>query len=999
MATKKQIKQAPAKGKTATKPKTAAGNDKGKAGNGKPTEKPAGTPVRPKPRQESDSSVVYVVSFAILSLAVISFIAIISYFVYWQEDQSISEWGTLFVKNPTEANNFMGRIGAVISNVFVGKWFGIFGISIPVLLAIASFLLVNIRTRIFRKSFISIVLLTLIGSVTATYLTPDLSGTFGSSLGGGFGLYACDWMTLLFGDGGTGVVLFALLGMWLLYTYKNTARYVRAFFRILRNLLQLLTAPLLKERPRPAAVRHPAPVNVSAANHAAAFPLPDETGETAPRDAEKSQTEATGYETFSSPAEAQETQYEGTTTEYGEKDEGDDREILRPNEGMQLSSRTPNRGIPTDFSDYSNAIDPDNVVLFTAPTFDNPSSYSPAFDDNDPDLQFGIREIEGGEPETPAKETPAAREEEFEITQPRQEEPDATARPEEKEPDFEINVPEENVLQPEEKTGAFEVSVTDNTEVRTDDPAAESQVVVTTNDSEEMADIDDSVFDPTRELSRYKLPSIDLLENHTTKVTVTKEELVENKNKILETLHNFNIQIDSIKATVGPTVTLYEIVPAPGVRISKIKNLEDDIALSLSALGIRIIAPIPGKGTIGIEVPNKDKETVSMYSVIKSAKFQESKFDLPVVLGRTIQNEDYVIDLAKMPHLLVAGATGQGKSVGLNAIITSLLYKKHPAELKLVLVDPKKVELTLYSHLEKHFLAKLPDEDEAIITDTQKVIYTLNSLCSEMDSRYDLLKKAKVRNIKEYNEKFTSRRLNPRKGHRFLPYIVVIIDEFADLIMTAGREIETPIARIAQLARAVGIHLVIATQRPTTNIITGLIKANFPARIAFRVMSMIDSRTILDQPGANQLIGRGDMLVSTGNDITRVQCAFIDTPEVEKITEFIGSQTGYPSAYDLPEYTPETHEKEMEVSGRDLTSRDGLFDEVARYVVTNQQGSASTIQRNFNIGFNRAGRIMDQLERAGIVGKQEGSKPRKVLIGDLSSLELILIDLDRMQQR
>ena len=992
MATKKQIKQTPAKGKTAVKPKATAGNDKGKNGNGKQPEKPVGTPVRPKPRQEPDSSVIYVVSFAILSLAVISFIAIISYFVYWKEDQSISEWGTLFVKNPTEANNFMGRIGAVISNVFVGKWFGIFGLSIPVLLAIASFLLVNIRTRIFRKSFISIALLTLIGSVTATYLTPDLSGTFGSSLGGGFGLFACDWMTLLFGNGGTGVVLFALLGMWLLYTYKNTARYIRMFFRILRNLLQLLTAPLLKDRPKP--VRRPMPAGVPLTGHAAVSPLPAEMTETPPLN--EPQEETAGLETFSCSGNDR-----AEEELYGPISENDDYEpeMLRPNDGMQWSARTPNRNIPTDFSDYSNAIDPNDVVLFTAPTFDEASSHASVFDDNDPELDFGIREIEGEEIEKPTAETPAVREENFEIALPRQEEPAAAVRTGAKEPDFEINVPEEKVAQPEEKTETFEVSVTDNTEVRADDPSAEEQVVVTTNDSEEMADIDDSVFDPTRELSRYKLPSVDLLENHTTKVTVTKEELVENKNKILETLHNFNIQIDSIKATVGPTVTLYEIVPAPGVRISKIKNLEDDIALSLSALGIRIIAPIPGKGTIGIEVPNKDKETVSMYSVIKSAKFQESKFDLPVVLGRTIQNEDYVIDLAKMPHLLVAGATGQGKSVGLNAIITSLLYKKHPAELKLVLVDPKKVELTLYSHLEKHFLAKLPDEDEAIITDTQKVIYTLNSLCSEMDSRYDLLKKAKVRNIKEYNEKFTSRRLNPHKGHRFLPYIVVIIDEFADLIMTAGREIETPIARIAQLARAVGIHLVIATQRPTTNIITGLIKANFPARIAFRVMSMIDSRTILDQPGANQLIGRGDMLVSTGNDITRVQCAFIDTPEVEKITEFIGSQTGYASAYDLPEYTPENHEKEMEVSGRDMTSRDGLFDEVARYVVTNQQGSASTIQRNFNIGFNRAGRIMDQLERAGIVGKQEGSKPRKVLIGDLSSLELILIDLDRMQQR
>ncbi len=501
------------------------------------------------------------------------------------------------------------------------------------------------------------------------------------------------------------------------------------------------------------------------------------------------------------------------------------------------------------------------------------------------------------------------------------------------------------------------------------------------------------LYDPTLELSHYRKPPIELLDDHTKRVTVTDEELVENKNRIVTTLENFGIRIDTIEATIGPTVTLYEIVPAPGVRISKIKNLEDDIALSLSALGIRIIAPIPGKGTVGIEVPNKDKEVVSMYSVIKSPKFHDSHADLPVALGKTIQNETFVFDLAKMPHLLVAGATGQGKSVGLNAIITSLLYKKHPAELKFILVDPKKVELTLYSKLEKHFLAKMPSEEEAIITDTQKVIYTLNSLCIEMDARYDLLKAAQVRNIKEYNEKFINRRLNPEKGHRFLPYFVVIVDEFADLIMTAGREIETPIARIAQLARAVGIHLIIATQRPTTNIITGVIKANFPARIAFRVTSMIDSRTILDQPGANQLVGRGDMLISTGSEITRVQCAFIDTPEVERITEYIQHQQGYVSAYELPEYTPEGEESSG-VSSDVLAKRDSLFEEVARYVVANQQGSASTIQRKFSIGFNRAGRLIDQLEAAGIVGPSEGGgKPRQVLVSDPMSLEMILDDL------
>jgi len=500
-------------------------------------------------------------------------------------------------------------------------------------------------------------------------------------------------------------------------------------------------------------------------------------------------------------------------------------------------------------------------------------------------------------------------------------------------------------------------------------------------------------FDPTLDLSSYVLPSLDLLEKHDNEnTTVTNEELITNKNKIVETLGHYKIRIDKIKATIGPTVTLYEIVPAPGVRISKIKNLEDDIALNLSALGIRIIAPIPGRGTIGIEVPNQTPEIVSMRSLLASKKYQESDYDLAIALGKTISNETFVFDLAKMPHLLVAGATGQGKSVGLNAIIASLLYKKHPSQLKLVLIDPKKVELTLYSRIDKHFLAKIPDSEEAIITDTQKVIYTLNSLTIEMDQRYNLLKKAQVRNIKEYNRKFIKRKLNPENGHRFMPYIVIVIDEFADLIMTAGREVETPLARLAQLARAIGIHLVIATQRPTTNIITGVIKANFPARIAFRVTSMIDSRTIIDQPGANQLIGRGDLLFAPGSELIRLQCAFIDIPELEKITEFIGNQRAYPTPYFLPEYVDEnTGDGLLEF---DLTKRDGLFNDAARLVVAHQQGSTSLIQRKFSIGYNRAGRIIDQLEATGIVGPFEGSKARQVLFPDEYSLEQYLKSLD-----
>ena len=499
---------------------------------------------------------------------------------------------------------------------------------------------------------------------------------------------------------------------------------------------------------------------------------------------------------------------------------------------------------------------------------------------------------------------------------------------------------------------------------------------------------DFGLFDPTLELSHYQFPPIDLLKEYSSGgITINQAELEENKNKIVDTLKNYSIGISQIKATVGPTVTLYEIVPEAGIRISKIKNLEDDIALSLAALGIRIIAPIPGKGTIGIEVPNNNPTMVSMKSVISSPKFQTAEMELPIALGKTISNETFVVDLAKMPHLLMAGATGQGKSVGLNAVLTSLLYKKHPAEVKFVLVDPKKVELTLFNKIERHYLAKLPDGGDAIITDNTKVINTLNSLCIEMDNRYSLLKDAMVRNIKEYNEKFRNRKLNPENGHRFLPYIVLVVDEFADLIMTAGKEVETPIARLAQLARAIGIHLIIATQRPSVNVITGMIKANFPARIAFRVTSKIDSRTILDSGGADQLIGRGDLLYTQGNEIVRVQCAFVDTPEVDKICDFIGSQKAYPEAYLLPEYVGEESGIKLDI---DISERDSLFRDAAEVIVTAQQGSASLIQRKLKLGYNRAGRLIDQLEAAGIVGPFEGSKARSVLIPDLVALEHFL---------
>ena len=553
-------------------------------------------------------------------------------------------------------------------------------------------------------------------------------------------------------------------------------------------------------------------------------------------------------------------------------------------------------------------------------------------------------------------------------------------------------VPEREAAQSDPDAPFTEITVLD------DAPAAEPEGVVVTVEANEAKLLDEKAiptesYDPLKDLVNYRKPPVTLLEDYISDSEVSDEEIFENKTKIEETLKYFGIPIQRIKATVGPTVTLYEIVQAQGIKISKVQGLENDIAQSLKALGIRIIAPIPGKGTIGIEVPNRDKQVVSMYSAVRSLRFQESKAELPVVIGRTIQNENYVFDLAKMPHLLVAGATGQGKSVGLNAIITSLLYRKHPAQLKFVMIDPKMVEFSLYAKIERHFLAKMESEDDAIITDPKKAVYTLNSLCTEMDNRLELCKKAGARNIAEYNEKFTSRRLNPMNGHRYLPYIVVVVDEFADLIMTA-REVEGPVMRLAQKARAIGIHLIIATQRPDVKVITGGIKANFPARIAFRVMQMIDSRTIIDQPGANQLIGRGDMLFSKDGDLTRIQCALVETREVERICEYISKQQGYTEAYTLPDYTPDGGDAQM---GSEESSApvkyDSLFAEIARDAVSGGQISTSMIQRNYEVGFNRAGRIMMQLERAGIVGRQQGAKPRDILYHDLPSLEAKLQEL------
>ena len=886
----------------------------------------------------------------LLFFALFILVSVVSFYFHWAEDQSVAQWSSVF-DSEAQAANKGGKLGAVLGYYMVAQWFGIFGVCIPAVLIVLALRIIRNRRTFLRRSVRVGLILMILGSLVFGYLFGESWHLFGTGLGGAHGIVVARWLESLLGGVGTGLLLLLAVVIFAVYINRNVISYINRFGKEVVDNGKKVGGAVTSTAA--GMIRHEG--KGRAAEPAAGK---QQRGEEEKEAAGSAQTLPGAEDKLSPPAE------DGFFVhgpDGGEPDDDGPDGIICDEDGFVIvdpaaarreADEAPAAG--TEHAVRGIEVDEDGFVI---------TNLAP---DLAPDAAPG-----GGAGREPVPADPFG----------------AAAG--------DISGGQSGPAAGEEAEGAFVAHVPGSIDLGETDA---SQITVARLPEEEVLgeeQIDNTLYDPTLELSSYQLPPVELLEDHSVEVSVTSEEIVENKNRIKDTLENFGIRIDKIKATIGPTVTLYEIVPAPGVRISKIKNLEDDIALSLSALGIRIIAPIPGKGTIGIEVPNKDKKVVSMSSVIRSAKFQESSFDLPVVLGKTIQDETFVIDLAKMPHLLVAGATGQGKSVGLNAIITSLLYRKHPAELKLVLVDPKKVELTLYSKLERHFLAKMPGEEDAIITDTHKVIYTLNSLCVEMDARYDLLRKAEVRHVKEYNDKFTRRRLNPNKGHRFLPYIIVIIDEFADLIMTAGREVETPIARIAQLARAVGIHLVIATQRPTTNIITGVIKANFPARIAFRVTSMIDSRTIIDQPGANQLIGRGDMLVSTGNELIRVQCAFVDTPEIERITEFIGNQRGYLGAYELPEYVPEGGgEGAGGNRANDLSQLDAMFEEVARFVVQNQQGSTSSIQRRFSIGYNRAGRIMDQLEMSGIVGRAEGSKPREVLITDMLSLETLLSGLN-----
>lgn len=898
----------------------------------------------------------WIYGFALLFFALFLTISVISFFFSWKDDQNIT-WSHLFGGGDPvmgEAENWGGKLGALLARLLVADGFGLFGLCIPIVLIILSLRIMRFRPTLLRKSVRLTLILMILGSLTLGLLFKGHWEVFGTGLGGRHGIEISEWLVSILGTFGTGLLLLLSIILYAIYINRNTISLIN---RVGKGLVD--NSKKVGEKVGEA-VSSTAAELISNHDKFTSEPQNDKTPKPAPH------------------KEPQEEQEEDP---FIVRNGSDDDPPLYPGELIDDNGFT--------------VVDRSRVPSIEEKDTTEPARKGKVEVD---DAGFVITDLNAP---TPPPE-PVEDENGFVIQYANGDEQDAA--PSQPVPDVQPEYrPEpapmdsgQNSVSVPHPGNAFVASVPEGMQIEERNDLQLERLPEDQSLSDDQ--IESTLYDPTLELSTYQRPPIELLEDHSVEVSVSSEELVENRNRIKETLENFGIKTINIKATVGPTVTLYEIVQAPGVRISKIKNLEDDIAQSLAALGIRIIAPIPGKGTIGIEVPNKDKKIVSMCSVIKSTKFQESTYDIPVVLGKTIQNETFVIDLAKMPHLLVAGATGQGKSVGLNAIITSLLYKKHPAELKLVLIDPKKVELTLYSKLERHFLAKMPGEEEAIITDTHKVIYTLNSLCTEMDERYNLLRAAEVRKITEYNDKFVHRRLNPNKGHRYLPYIVVIIDEFADLIMTAGREIETPIARLAQLARAVGIHLVIATQRPTTNIITGVIKANFPARIAFRVTSMVDSRTIIDQPGANQLIGRGDMLISTGNDLIRVQCAFVDTPEIERITEFIANQRGYTGAYELPEYTPENGDSSGASGNKsnDLSQLDSMFEEVARFVVQNQMGSTSSIQRRFSIGYNRAGRIMDQLEMAGIVGKAEGSKPREVLIQDMMSLEHILSSLNSL---
>ena len=1002
--------------------------------------KPAAAEGR-QPRQQGLSDTQrWSYGFALLAVALFILVSVVSYFIYWSKDQAVARFGQVFDATQDPVSNWGGKLGAVTANYIVGEWFGLFGICIPIVLIVLSLRIMRYRPMLLRKSVRLMLVLMILGSLALGYIFGDAWGVFGTGLGGAHGIYVARWFNSLIGVLGTGLLLALAFVIYAVYINRNTIGVINRLGKGMvdnsKKLGEVITSTAADLLPHDSRKEGDESFdNVVGADVSAGKNGTKQTGEGESAGASASCpgsplapsggqpgviTDEEGFSVIIPGASVPNTvgeDFYDQVPRVAEQTDEDGFVIIKPVEEpdsnvqpLQPVTRVDENGfeitgLPVENSDASAAgltgifgtgsdaqISGSGMSVIVA---DGSSGAFEKVDENGFTIQYAAGD---GEPEQPAgvsaggrPDAPAAGTMPGDYPVRRN---DGTDNPFKADPvppfaetaDSPSGVASGNV--PSAGGADFVAAVPQDTAIESSADMTVDRLPGDKILSEE--EIENALYDPTLDLSSYQRPPLELLEDHTVEVSVTSEEIVENKNRIKETLENFGIKIDKVKATIGPTVTLYEIVPAPGVRISKIKNLEDDIALSLSALGIRIIAPIPGKGTIGIEVPNKNPQTVSMQSVIASRRFIEGKYELPVAMGKTITNEVFMFDLCKTPHLLVAGATGQGKSVGLNAIITSLLYKKHPSELKFVMVDPKMVEFSIYSKIERHYLAKLPNAEKPIVTEPADAVATLNSLVIEMEDRYRLLVNANVRNIKEYNAKFIERRLNPQKGHRFLPYIVAVVDEFADLIAVAGREIELPISRIAAKARAVGIHMILATQRPDTKVITGTIKSNFPSRIAFKVASMIDSRTILDAPGANRLIGRGDMLiVVAGQEPVRVQCAFVDTPEVEDIVDYIGEQTGFQTAYLLPDYVPEGGE--ASTSGAvDLSDRDPLFDEAARLIVIQQQGSTSLIQRKFAIGYNRAGRLMDQLEAAGIVGPFEGSKARQVLVQDEYSLEQVL---------
>ncbi|MBR3683000.1 MAG: DNA translocase FtsK 4TM domain-containing protein [Tidjanibacter sp.] len=828
------------------------------------------------------------------------------------------------------ANNG-GSIGYKIANLLVGDWFGVCALGVPIVVIILSVRIMLGKATFMERSVRITTLIMILGAVTLGAVFATNGSVFGSGLGGKMGIDVAAWLQSYIGKMGLALLLF--LSWVLLAVYINSSSTIRAVNSVTRRAVSLL-----------------------AHKHKEDKEDEEESGNEEYFGADRSEeVENNGNAPTEGEPTGQEPQEEHNEVEF--EIVGGDDDFVTPATHEESNREIEEVYVEEPF--HTTNEDDDFEVIEKYPS--------------------GQDQMPTRMPQTPTRPNSTTEDDDFVVIESNAVGMDGLP----------ANSQQSTTVAP---TGlaADAVILTGGVVEATEDGDIK---IIRTEHKEEQAGKIGTLYDPTKELSRYQRPPVEILEKHGEEgVQFSGEEINDNKDMIQKTLESFGITIKKITATIGPTVTLYEIEPAMGMKVSRIKNLEDDIAISLKALSIRLIVPMPGRGTIGIEIPNRTRRTVSMHSVVRSAKFQESKYELPVVLGKTIQNETFVIDLAKMPHLLVAGATGQGKSVGLNVIINSLLYKKHPAELKFVMVDPKKVELSLYAKLEKHYLAKMESEEDAILTDTQKVVYTLNSLCNEMQARYDLLQKAEVRKISEYNQKFLARKLNPNKGHRYLPYIVVVIDEFADMIMTAGKEVETPIVRLGQLARAIGIHMIIATQRPDAKVITGLISANCPARIAFKVTNRINSQIILGGTGAEKLIGNGDMLIQINGVETRLQCAFLDTPEIERITSFVAKQQGFSSAYLLPDYVPEG----VEDGGNgkeDMGDLDDMFEEIARFVVGNQQGSTSFIQRRFKIGYNRAGRIMDQLEQAGIVGRSEGSKPREVLISDTASLERILNDI------